>query len=206
MRALALEKINSFDPECFKIYAYGSRDIDGNFWNVEVIEFNNRTQSLSHTNPRGCSVINAELKAVEMALNCSNKSIRSKTVFFVDSMIALQALQKCYTSSKSILRDIMTCIDLFHKNFSLTFQWIPSHIGLEGNEIANKLAKVAAVPNACIDFDLLKSYQKEEIKGTCHPRSALSPLLHSRQGWCSNWIRIESSWIVMFIKTSNRTH
>ena len=51
-----------------------------------VIEFNNQSQRLSHTNPRGCSVINAELKATQMALNCLNTSMTIKTAFFLDSM------------------------------------------------------------------------------------------------------------------------
>ena len=37
-------------------------------------------------------------------------------------------------------------------------------LALEGNEIADKLAKVAAVPNANIDFDLFKSPQKGQLK------------------------------------------
>ena len=70
-------------------------------------------------------------------------------------------------SSKSILRDIVTCIESLHKNSSLTFQQIPSHTGLESNEIANKLAKVTAVPNADTDFDLFKSQQKRGLKEHC---------------------------------------
>ena len=58
---LALEKINYFGPECIKICADGPRDSDGNSGSDEVIELKSRTLSLSHMNPRGCSVINAKL-------------------------------------------------------------------------------------------------------------------------------------------------
>ena len=54
---------------------------------------------------------------------------------------------------------MVTSTDSLHKD-SLNFQWIPLHIGVEGNEILAKLAKDAAVPNADIDIDLLKSNQK----------------------------------------------
>ena len=77
-----------------------------------------------------------------------------KTAFFVDFVTILQELQKCYTNSKSILMDIVTCIDSHRKDSSLTSKWIPSHIGQERNEIVNKLAKVAAVLKADIDCDL----------------------------------------------------
>ena len=54
----------------------------------------------------------------------------------------------------------MVCTELLHNDFPLTLQWISSHTSLEANEIADKLAKAAAD----IDFDLLKSHQKREIK------------------------------------------
>ena len=87
------------DKNWFEKTQLHSLMVTGGFkWKLEadgsgaVIEFNNRTQSLSHTNPWGCSVINSELKAIEMPLNCLNKSIPIKTVFFVGSMAALQEL------------------------------------------------------------------------------------------------------------------
>ena len=64
---LALEKLNYFGSEYIKIYTDWSRDIDGNSGRGTVIEFDNRTQNLSHTNPRGCLAMNEEIKATEMA-------------------------------------------------------------------------------------------------------------------------------------------
>ena len=66
-------------------------------------------------------------------------------------MVVLQELQKRFTSSKSILKDIVIRIDSLHKDSSLTFQWISSHI--------------AAVSSANIDFDFFISHQKRELKG-----------------------------------------
>ena len=74
MRALAREKINYFVPEYNNTTTDMSRDTDENSGSDAVIEFNYRTPSLSHANPRDCSVINTKLKATEMILNCLNKS------------------------------------------------------------------------------------------------------------------------------------
>ena len=87
-----------------------------------------------------------------------------KAAFFEDSTAVHQELQKFYTSSKSILRDLVTCFDSFHKDSSLIFQWILSHIWLEENEIADNFANFEAVPNAALIFlDLNKKGLKRNM-------------------------------------------
>ena len=79
-------------------------------------------------------------------------------------MTALQDLQKCYNSSKPIFRNVVISIDSLHNDSSLNFLGILSRIGLEGNEAAYRLAKVAAIHNADIDYDLFKFHQKTDSK------------------------------------------
>ncbi|UYV64449.1 hypothetical protein LAZ67_3000757 [Cordylochernes scorpioides] len=85
-------------------------------------------------------------------------------VVAVEDRLAVSYTSHYYTSSKMSLRKIALNLDKLHRDTQVTFQWIPSHIGLKGNDTADAIAKSAAIPNLDLDFDLFKCTQKRNIE------------------------------------------
>ena len=97
------------------------------------------------------TVYAAELKGIELALNwgldgytwpgCKELNV------WTDNQAAISAVADpngC-ASGQYILRDIVTKIDLLRrKGIKVAVRWIPAHIGVPGNERADKAAKEAA--------------------------------------------------------------
>ncbi|XP_072389567.1 uncharacterized protein [Diabrotica undecimpunctata] len=65
------------------------------------------------------------------------------TVIFTDSLSAIQGIQKIYPNHpilEQIKKDLVT---LQNNHKQLHVMWIPSHVGIPGNEIADQMAKKA---------------------------------------------------------------
>lgn len=90
------------------------------------------------------SNFDGELEAIYIALSqlCARLHSFSKVVIFCDSMSAIQAISSLKNNVTSKIREIRKSIkNLKDANKIITFQWVPSHIGIEGNEKADYLAK-----------------------------------------------------------------
>lgn len=93
------------------------------------------------------SIMTAELYAISEALSYVAAFQHVNIVIFTDSKSALQHLARCASGQRgvsiafAVLRKIHT---ILLNNINLVLQWIPSHIGLKGNEEADRLAKIAA--------------------------------------------------------------
>ena len=107
----------------------------------------------------------AEGKAILLALKTMNQSsntVGKNVVILTDCDDLLQTIEdpQCAES-----RDIIECIgSTFNK---VTFQWIPGHVGIKGNTIADRLAKEAATqeqPQTPISFQQQKSIIKQTFK------------------------------------------
>ena len=90
--------------------------------------------------PDGSSIFTAEAKAVELALDYITTCKLKKIVIFSDSLSVLKALD--HTSSKN--HQIQKLIEKIHeisKSKEIILCWLPSHIGISGNEFADRKAK-----------------------------------------------------------------
>ena len=90
------------------------------------------------------SNFNGEIEAISLALQQLLYQLQAfeKVLILVDSKAAIQAVS--FTSqpkSKKIndIKQALKHLQAFKKTVSI--QWVPSHVGLEGNETADKLAK-----------------------------------------------------------------
>jgi ribonuclease HI len=100
-------------------------------------------KSLQHRMPDGCSVYTAELKAILLALRCIYQSKRKKFLIVSDSLSSLEALstRKITHPFLSDIHDLHT--SLINDGKSIVFMWVPSHMGIRGNVMADQAAKEA---------------------------------------------------------------
>ena len=91
--------------------------------------------------PDGSSVFTAEAKAIDLALDFIDSCfLHDKFLIFSDSLSVLKALN--HTSSKN--SQIQKLLEKHHKianTKEILFCWLPSHVGIIGNEIADRKAK-----------------------------------------------------------------
>ena len=101
--------------------------------------------------PADASIFTAEAMALEMALTAIQSSEDSHFVIFSDSLSCLMALQNYDTLDPRIikLKNLVHSLTLTGKH--VVFAWIPSHIGLDGNEMANELAKQSLTPQGILN-------------------------------------------------------
>ncbi|UYV75606.1 hypothetical protein LAZ67_13000725 [Cordylochernes scorpioides] len=99
--------------------------------------------SLSH--PRHLSVYKSELSAIDTALKDININSPSKIIIYSDSRAAIYTFQNCFSSQEPLLKSIAKSVNRLPANSSVTVQWLPAHVGIPGNELADSLAKAGAL-------------------------------------------------------------
>ena len=104
------------------------------------------------------SVYTAELHAIFEALSYIKVESINDWVIATDSKSVIQSLQRFNHSHPLVNQIHDTLVDLNRHNKIVTFLWIPSHIGIEGNERADTLAKTLS-PISCPYI-----FCKEDIK------------------------------------------
>ena len=94
----------------------------------------------------------AELQAMNKAIQILSTEFTNDAqhpaniVIFTDSLSALQDLESCSQKTSTDLTALAQNLDALLSTFKIqiTLQWIPGHIGIQGNEAADKLAKEGA--------------------------------------------------------------
>ena len=93
------------------------------------------------------SIFTAEARAIDLALEHIKKTNEKNYMIFSDSMSCLQAfLQTSFTNPK-IIRVLEKYNQLISRGKGIIFCWIPSHVGIKGNEEADEAAKEALLLN-----------------------------------------------------------
>ena len=92
--------------------------------------------------PDNASSFSAELKALDLALSHIQQDAYWRYIIFTDSLSAMQALENERTDNPLIVT-LLDKISEVCTNADLVFCWLPSHIGISGNEEADKAAKEA---------------------------------------------------------------
>jgi ribonuclease HI len=92
--------------------------------------------------PDGADIFTAEAEAISMTLDIIKRFFISSALIVTDSLSVLTALQ--YKSANPVIDNIISkTISAKFESVSITFMWVPSHIGIYGNEKADSLAKRA---------------------------------------------------------------
>ena len=174
-KAAALDTINTRYPLHLKIYTDGSKYAESTsaaMWipSLGVAESWKLNQAVER------SIMGAELFAIKQSLHwlLLNQPLIQHlgVVILTDSRSGIQALESHRRRSSSFTTNQI--LNLAHilkdSEVDLTIQWIPSHVGLMGNERADELAKAAHNLTALTNAPLDPTEMKLKIKSTCKRR------------------------------------
>ena len=136
-------------PSQINIYTDGSKTSQGTGAGYVILQGRNeviQTQSVNLTN--NASIFQAELIAIEQAaqFTLTLPGIQDKYIkIFSDSQAALQALQSntCTANTTKLTHEALNVLGASAKQLRLT--WVNAHVGLDGNELADKYAKLGKV-------------------------------------------------------------
>src|SRR6266567_893999 len=161
-------------------YTDGSKDNKSNAAAVYKIGERNRIKYATNWNLRPyIEIMDAELYAVYRALeHLKQQRLKEKQVYiFIDSQAAIKRLQlNSLTGGQELVFKItQSCSYLASKNISINFYWVPSHLGIYRNEIADKLAK--------------KGLSRRKIQSSYTSLSHIERLARKKilEQWKNNW-------------------
>ena len=92
--------------------------------------------------PANASIFSAEIKAIDLALDHIEQSRNTDFIIFSDSLSVLQSLNNRHIENPLLLDILLKHNDLAELN-NIVFCWLPSHVGIKGNEKADMAAKSA---------------------------------------------------------------
>ena len=121
-----------------QIYTDGSKS-EGGVGSAVVCEGRISASSL----PSCATILSAELYAITIAVNQAKNSNKD-CVILSDSYSALMCLQDRDNENPTVKHIQYECHNLKQRNKRLVFYWIPSHMGIYGNEMADQAAKLAS--------------------------------------------------------------
>ena len=99
-----------------------------------------------------CSIYTAELQAILLALKQAYQSQERQFMIFCDSLSALQALGTLKTDHPLLIQiqEFLHKINADQKE--IVFMWVPGHVGIRGNEVADRTAKKSLDNKPRADF------------------------------------------------------
>jgi ribonuclease HI len=129
-------ELKSSYPNFISIYTDGSKD--GSSVTAAAI-INKHT--ISCRLPDGTSIFSAEAKAILLALQHIKTTNSNQFIIFSDSLSCIQAIKNCQINNPIIL-DILELHDSINTS-EVVFCWLPGHVGIKGNTLADAAAKAA---------------------------------------------------------------
>ncbi len=141
----ATEIINKKWSKHFQIYTDGSKHPDTGLTAAAFYVPGNKCVRQFKLNPK-LTVFTSELIAIEKALEYNiMQPAHKKTVILTDSMSAIQAINsgKSKTRPDKIHKIKQLISKTMKQNKEINIEWVPSHVGIPGNERADAAAGTA---------------------------------------------------------------
>ncbi|GBM50334.1 hypothetical protein AVEN_142343-1 [Araneus ventricosus] len=140
MRQLSLELINNIPSQALVLYTDGSKSDSGRTGSgVYAKAKDGLVFRCRFRNPDNCSVFRSELLAIREASNFALHFENSDIYVLTDSKSSIQYLKNWPEIREKPVKRLFP--KLLSQKSRVCFQWIPSHVGVFGNEEADLLAK-----------------------------------------------------------------
>lgn len=146
---------------CCKYQAHAKIFTDGSIINEErgcsvILEDTEVIKKL----PKEFSIMSCEAYAMLEALKLLDTTSTNPAVIFSDSKSTLDALANV-TNTNGLIQDLQTkLVGLTAKGIEVALCWVPSHVGITGNDKADKAAKRAATSGVLDTLDIPISSQE----------------------------------------------
>ena len=142
--------------------------------------------------PDKASVFSAELTALCLALQFIAEFSQRQFVIFTDSLSCLKSLQSSSQRNPLLQQLIISYMETRNHGNDIVFCWVPSHVGIRGNEEADLAAKGALdleISNMQVPYTDFKSYVKPYVYGKWQESWDLSTenKLHAIQPRVGEW-------------------
>ncbi|GFU83410.1 RNase H domain-containing protein [Trichonephila clavipes] len=148
LRQLALEVINVIPDHALIAYTDGSCLDTGRAGSGIFSNTPGNDVKISIRNPDHCSVFRSELIAISGAFHQTLNSYKDSIGILTDSRSSIQYLKNFLKIMDSTGIDILSKLVSLGQREQVCLQWIPSHVGVPGNEAADELAgRGCDVPN-----------------------------------------------------------
>ncbi|XP_074028321.1 uncharacterized protein [Leptinotarsa decemlineata] len=171
--------------DCIQIYTDASKSKEG-----VGAAFTSTASKLSFKLPAESTVFSGELYAIWKALEYAEKSDHSKFLVITYSLSTLEAITKLNPEHPIILHIKHKLHSIIEKRKHIHFMWVPSHVGIAGNERADQLAK-DAITNLLTDIEkriahpdmklfykqILTNVWQQQWNGSNSKLSAIKPLV-----------------------------
>jgi len=169
LRSCALEGMTSLEDSDLIFYTDGSVSPDTGRAGAGVVSFS-RDGVQASANVRisdNSTIIQAELTAILTALYIARQLGYFSITIHTDSLSAIHLLQqRTETDHKLLLKHIKKLLYEFSEKGHVIINWVPSHVNIKGNELADKAAK-DALENHTV-FPLRRG--SSSIKTTIHKK------------------------------------
>ena len=155
----------STNSDLLVYYTDGSRSMKTA--HVDLLLAPHTTKSFRASND--CSTVQTELAAIGEAVRDAKTQSATNIVIHTDSQGAIENIRNPHRDNIALNKDIQTYMKDSNKNFIIN--WIPSHIGIPGNEEADIAAKAGTTrpePNTIIPHSCRQT--KNTFQHTAHHR------------------------------------
>ena len=159
---------------CTPIYTDGSKDNDRVGCGTVI-----HNSSFKQRLPSNASIFTAEVTAIDLALDAITESDDDYFIIFSDSLSVLLSLHNMKLDNPLILKLLEKLHHLSCAQKTIYLCWIPSHIGIRGNEAADLAAKES------LNLDITAS-QVPYTDLKCHINHFISNKWQERWSSCAN--------------------
>ena len=154
-------------PRHIPFYTDGSKDTERVSVAAVLID-----HSYGHRIQDHSSIFTAKARAILLALECIEHSNRKSSLIFID--LCLKVLDHLKIDHRIIEEIIYKLMSLKASGFDIHLCWLPGHVGIRGNECADRAAKMA---------------RRTDMQPCLIPPLDFKPIIHKRitAVWQSTW-------------------
>ncbi|GBL76984.1 hypothetical protein AVEN_12647-1 [Araneus ventricosus] len=166
MKQLALQLINEIPGVDILIYTDGSKNEENQSGSGIHIKTQREVRKIKLRNPDNCSVFRSELLAIEAGLEAILNENNYEAVWILsDSRSSIQHLKDWNNVGDRTGISILKLLRHIGVDHEVHLQWIPSHVDIYGNEVADDLVKQGTAEPLCSTpstFDKIYSIRKNK--------------------------------------------